>query len=95
MARDDINLVQIFRVSLGGGGGYMIMTLELKEMVGHLCINESLVGICIWLRDQSLWVCFITLMVAPIYELPMRIKLDKMPNILLQKSLCHQVYVAL
>jgi hypothetical protein len=34
--------------------GNILGTLELKEVVGHICFNESLISIFTWPRDQSL-----------------------------------------
>jgi hypothetical protein len=34
--------------------GNILGTLELKEVVGHICLNESLVSTFTWPRDQSL-----------------------------------------
>jgi hypothetical protein len=62
MEGDDRNLVPIFRVAIGG---LYDRDPKLKEMVGHLCLNDSLVRSCKWPWDQPLGVCLHIHMAAP------------------------------
>jgi hypothetical protein len=54
MEGDDRNLVPIFIVAIGG---LYDRDPKLKKMVGHLCLNDSLVRSCKWPWDQPLGVC--------------------------------------